>query len=93
MDVATVWRYVYRHEKIEELNDVTNRALTACKREKLRKKTSTEWFLSTEFLKLKSCLKSKEVETRQSENFRHNITNMHNYGIAEIGEKGRDKNW
>lgn len=90
MDVAAIWRRIYKHQEMEELNDVIHRALTACKKEKLRKKTSTECLLGTDFLNLKNCLKRKEMEIPQSENFRHNTTYVHNYGIAEIG---RDKNW
>lgn len=59
-------------------------------RQKSRNKTSTEWLLGIEFLKLKNCLKRKRVEIPQFRNFRHNTTKMHNYGTAEIG---RDKNW
>lgn len=66
-----------------------HRALTACKREKLRKKTSTEWLIGLEFLKLKNCLKRKGEEMPQFENFRQDTTKKHNY---EIAERDRDKN-
>lgn len=85
MYVTAIWRHIHKHQEIEELNYVIHRALIACKREKLRKKTSNEWLLGTEFLKLKSCCRRKGMEIPQFENFRHNTTKMHNYGMAKIG--------
>lgn len=64
-----------------ELNDVIQLRV----RGKLRKKISTEWLLGTEFSRLENCLKRKEVEILQFENFRRNTTKIHNYRIAEIG--------
>lgn len=90
MDVAAIWRCDYKHQEMEELNDVIHRALIAWKREKLRKEPSTEWLRGIEFLNLKSRLKRMAVEIPQFENLRQNTTKMHNYGIAKIG---RGKNW
>lgn len=70
LDVAAIWRCIYKHREIEKLNYVIHGALTACQREKLRKKPSTEELLGFEFLKLKNCFKIQEMEIPQFESLR-----------------------